>query len=528
MRSSTRKVAAIGILVAWGASIAWLAVRTGGDRDDSSSLQSAASLRLSPGDSWFQVLAGPVPLGIAGVTLDTLGSGYRIRETITLDLPRDSAVIRANRTTEYMMGPDLTLRSSISRDGILGERRQFDFATEAGGWTLTVSRSERPVARGSGTGETPMALAIAPYRLALTGSLGDGGLREISTVAGWPMATDEASYRVLRDTLVIFADSATQLPESGDWVAAHWDSAAARTVMVQGPAGPVILHASVRGTLVGLEYPLGVRWIRTDFDLIKRAPGPGTMATNFSTVRPDLPVLRPLSGSGITLSASDTVVAYVLRHRDGRRIGSERVQLFATDGIAYRSEHDSLGRPIGDILVVGAAPSPGSRIPQRTVQDPLSQEASPRLRSFADSFRIGTGTDFDRLAARLERIRVDTSSDAPVDALGTLQAGRGSPDGVARLAVTILRLHGWRARYALGIVPVGDTLYTHAWVEQWLPADRRWAPLDPRTLHPLPASLLRLALAGSSHPADMLPMVADLRIVRTTPDSPSAGEGNAP
>lgn len=522
MRPSARNIVAIGVLLAWGASVAWLAVRSG-NRTESALLRSEASLRLSPGDAWFQVMAGKAPLGIAGVTLDTLQSGYRVRETLTLDLPGNSAVNRANRTTEFRMGPDLALERVESQDGILGFRRYLLIERGTNDWTATLRRNDQVVARGQVVGELPTSLSLSPYRLALTGSLADNAERELPIVSGWPVVAGSATYRVARDTMVVFADSATQVGSSSVWAAAHFDSAAARTVLVRSAAGPLIMQVSLRGSLVGLEYPLGVRWVRTDFDLIIRAAGPGTMATNLTTEVPDLPVVLPWTSSGQRSNPADTVAAFLVTRRDGSRIGSERLELFAGEGIEYRRAVIG-GAPAGDMLVVG--PFRERRSPDTApVQDPLIQESNPAVRAFADSFRTPTGTDFGRLAARLRRFRVDTAAASPIDALGTLAAGRGRPDGLARLLVAVLHLHGWRARYVMGVAPVADTLFSHAWVEQWSPGDRQWVGIEPHTLEPMPAGMIRLAMAGSSHPADILPMVADVRFTRTRTDTLSDREG---
>ncbi len=522
MRPSTRYIAAIGVLIAWGGSVVWLATRSG-NRTESALLRSEASLRLSPGDSWFQVMAGDAPLGIAGVTLDTLRSGYRVRETITLDLPGNTTVNRANRTTEFRMSPDLTLERVESQDGILGFRRHLLLQAGTTGWTTIMSHNDQVVARGELMGELPTSLSLAPYRLALTGSLGDDATRELPTVSGWPVVVGEATYRVTRDTMVVFADSATQVGTSSVWAAARYDSAAARTVLVRSAAGPLIMQVSLRGSLVGLEYPLGIRWVRTDFDLIVRAAGPGTMATNLTSVIPDLPVIKPWTESGHAAEPADTVATFLVTRRNGRRVGPERLELFAGEGIEYRRANLD-GAHVGDMLVVG--PYRERRSPaSSTVQDPLIQESDPAVVAFADSFRTGTGSDFVGLAARLRRFRVDTAAAAPIDAAGTLATGRGRPDGLARLVVAVLHLHGWRARYVIGVAPIADTLFSHAWVERWSPGDRQWIGIEPRTLEPMTARMIRLATAGSSHPADILPMVADVRFTRTLTDTLSAREG---
>jgi transglutaminase-like putative cysteine protease len=124
--------------------------------------------------------------------------------------------------------------------------------------------------------------------------------------------------------------------------------------------------------------------------------------------------------------------------------------------------------------------------------------------------------------ALLARVTVDTSVTAPDDAPGTLGAGRGRPDGLARLFVAVVQAGGGDARYVVGVAPRGDTLHSHAWAEVRDPARRTWEAVDPvRGGRRAATDLIRLAWGGSSHPDDLMPYVAD---VRFTPVSAASTE----
>ena len=82
-RPSPRAWAAIAILLAWGASLAWLGARRL-TQTESATLSSEAALRLAPGASWFALYSGALQVGQAAITLDTLSPGYQVLETFSL------------------------------------------------------------------------------------------------------------------------------------------------------------------------------------------------------------------------------------------------------------------------------------------------------------------------------------------------------------------------------------------------------------------------------------------------------------
>ncbi len=512
MGLSRRNFAAIGILLAWGAAIGWLTVRRSG-RSEAAVLRDEAALRLAPGDAWFQIQAGDLPLGIAGITLDTVPAGYRIRETITRDLPRGDRIDRGNRTTEYLMGPDLSLIHLDSHDRLTAQPRRVSLATAAGGWTADYTWGERRVSSTAADRALATALVLVPYRLALTGALAAGDSRSLATLSGWPPAAGTAEYRVTGDTLVIYPDSTERQGERG-WQPVHYDSAASRTVLALTDIGPVLLQADRRGTLTGLRYPLGVTWIRTEFNLAHHgALSDSVAAATAARLRRSLPVIRHWATSPWADEPQLDSVIYRVSRRSGERIGASLLRHYAGNGIDYRVERGPDG-PIGDLLRIGR-PERQRLEPRSADRDPLIQSEAAAIRLLADSLLADSSALVpEALIARFSHIRIDSAAAAARDALGTLTAAAGSSDGRARLLVALMRAAGRPARYVIGVAGAADTLYAHAWTELWSASQHRWIAIDPLTMRPASARLLRLGYAGSSDPDDILQLVADLRLVR--------------
>lgn len=526
MGLSSRNLVAIGVLLAWGAAIGWLMVRRTG-QSESTLLRTEAALRLAPGDAWFEIRAGELPVGIAGITLDTTESGYRIRETVTLSRPVGPAIERVNRTTEYLMGPDLSLIQLDSRDGVQGQRRLLQLRGGAQGWAATLLHDNRVVAQGTAAGTLAAPVLLAPYRLALTGALARGDGRTFATLGGWPPSTGPARYTVGSDTLVVFADSSELHDPRVGWQPVHFDSAASRTVVINSAAGPLLLQADRRGTITGLRYPFGLQWVRTDFDLAHHNPPADSEAVVAAAIRNRLPVVRRWAGSALARLPALDSLTYRVTRRDGSRVGGTLVRHFVSDGVSYRAERRD-GRAIGDLLHVG--PAAPRRLPgDDRVTDPFVQTDNARIVAFADSFRTADGAvRFDELRARFARFMVDTGPSGAIDAVGTLTAGGGTPDGLARLLAAVLGGQGGRARLVIGVAARADTLYSHAWVEYWVDADHRWVAIDPLTLRPSSARLIRLAAAGSSDPEELLPRIADVRFEPVDTVHPLSPPGTSP
>ncbi len=177
-----------------------------------------------------------------------------------------------------------------------------------------------------------------------------------------------------------------------------------------------------------------------------------------------------------------------------------------------------------DTLIVRQLPS--GDVERFDAADPFIQSEDSAVVALAATLK----PLFDRrdyaaaMAIVRERVRPVTAVDAPIDARGALDAGRARPDGLARLVTALLRHDGIAARFVVGVMPVGDTMYTHAWVELDRGRGER-ATLDPLTGRQASTRLIRLAFAGSSYPEDLVLQVADVRFTPVeTPVHESEGQ----
>lgn len=523
MAKSPRYWAAVAVILTWGAALGWLALRRTG-QSDLSLIASQASLRLAPGEAWFRVMAGDVQIGYAGITLDTLANGrYRIREQVSLELPGDTALIRTIRSTEYFLGAGLSVDSLISRFVRPGRRDEFRASEREGGWDVRTSglgdttqgRMEL-TANPQGVSTAAVPLRVVPLRLALVGALATGDERTLAVAAGWPAAAWSTSMATAGDSTAVFADSSEVHPDSGRWVPVTWDTVRTRALLVESPDGPVRMVLDPRGTVVSIEHPFGVRWIREEFS-VARFNFRNVLDSLEPGIREQLPVLVRAASSGNGLVADDRETTYDVTRRDGRgvdggllaRLASGR-QRVARGHLTISRQGSSVGRP-------------GRMVPA----DPMIQLEDSAIVAFANEVGPAvSSTEFAALARAIGlRVQLDTAMQAATDAAGALRSGRARPEGMARLMVAVLRRHGFSARLAIGVRPAGDSLLTHAWVEAIHRNFADWLSIEPTTGELMSTAWIRLGHAGSAAPEDLLPLVAD---VRFTPVTAPATEGVTP
>lgn len=503
-RPSFRALAGVAVLTAWASTLLWLGVRVTG-QSEATTLTNEASLRLSPTAGYFAVYSGDEQIGSAAITLDTLSPGYRIRETVTLEFPRDSGFVRATRVTLTRLSANLAVQDVTSRHAI--GRRMVE-------WNIKPSPDSVSIGYGEGATQVvarfklpapASTIGAMPYRLALTGGLTQGRSRQLMLYGGWPPAVRSGMVKVGRDSMVAFADSARVDSATKQFVEAHRDSVRATEVLLDSPLGPYRVWVDRRGGVAGLDWPLGVQWVRSDFDLsvqqFRRNAQSRTAAISNA-----LGSFEALAAPGNAPDSSSGERRFRVERRDGR--GVSGVMLVHLSGGRQSME--------AGVLRVRAIAERG---PRATVSDrsydPLAQEQDPEIQALAKAILRGeTGSDaLLRLATEIpRRATVDTSASAAQDALGTLKQRRGRPDGLARLYVAIARAGGVQARYVVGVAPRNGKLFTHAWAEVWDTATNNWFAIDPVFGRPVAgAGLIRLGYAGSSHPDDLRPMIAQAK-----------------
>jgi len=315
-----------------------------------------------------------------------------------------------------------------------------------------------------------------------------------------------ARISVGRDSLLHFADSSQSSGPGGHWVAAHTDSVRALSVTINGAGGPRRLWVDHRGAVSGIVTPLGLRWVRTDFDLSETDFRRG-LPERTAGIRNAIPSMAQLAATAWSHDTSTDDRRFRVEHRDGTPIDTALLALFGGGRQSVQ----------GDTLTIHAAPASAQGESARdTVPDPMIQHDALAITKALRGV-VSEGNSGDPLPALLVAIhslaRLDTTVTAPDDALGTLGRHAGRPDGIARLFVAMLRASGVPARFVVGVYPQGDTLLTHAWVEVWNASASGWLAVDPVNGHPIASTgLIRLAIGGSSHPDEMLAMLANARL----------------
>ncbi len=499
MGLSLRGWAAVGVLAAWGGSLAWLAQRHYGV-SESDRLATEASLRLSPGDVWFAVMAGDQQVGYVGLTLDTLSPGYRLTELGAIAVRQGSDAVLAVRSLRHDLTSSLSLRASSTRYTFDPYRWRDSTVIAGGTATYLVDTTETGSAISEADAGIP--LLIAPYRLAITGTLATGAERPLTIRDGQPPVSATVDLMSGRDSVMIVADSAVLDPATSRWREATFDTLDTRLMIIHAPAGPVILRVDRRGTLVALRYPLGVTWARTDFSIAM-----SDFRQRFPQVANDvaqaLPEIISLASSGLPTDTTTGRTSYRLTRRDGTSVSMRDAGMFA----AGRQLVDRAG-----FIVISSEGQSGDS-PGNRVHDPLIQTGDSAVMALAASLQPQIEREeWQAIAAAVRsRVEVDHGPDAAAGAAATLARGRGSADGIARLFAAVLEINGVRTRHSVGVLPRGGRLYSHAWIEIWNRRERRWLAADPVFGRGVAGTGFFRVGGSTSRPDLILPALADVR-----------------
>ncbi|MES1259364.1 MAG: transglutaminase-like domain-containing protein, partial [Gemmatimonadota bacterium] len=261
-----------------------------------------------------------------------------------------------------------------------------------------------------------------------------------------------------------------------------------------------------RGAVAGVATPFGLRWVRTDFDLseteFRRA-----LPERGAAIRNAIPSMAQFAATSWSHDSSTEERRFLVEHRDGTPVDTALLALLGGGRQSVR----------GDTLTIRAVPENASGAGARdTVPDPMIQHDALAIAKARRSI-VSDGSNDDPIpalpAAFHSLVHVDTAATAPEDALGTLGRRGGRPDGIARLFVALSRSAGVPARYVVGVYPHGDSLLTHAWAEVWSASANGWTAVDPVAGHAIAnTGLIRLAIGGSSHPDEMLALLANARL----------------
>ena len=264
----TRRTAGSVIVGSWVCCIGWAVARQV-TRPPEAYLE-ARKTRLAPGAAFYQITLGGVPMGNAGITLDTTLAGYRLTEVWNMDLARERDVERHVFRSDAELSRSLLLRKLSLTMSEAGSPRIIE--AEAGNdttWNVTLRRpGTRAVSLSSiDAPQTASAAVALPFRLVLEGRLREGGRTSLPVVAVMFGTLDHDSAVVTRDSIFSVADSA-----AWDSTASTWKPVAARAVeawrverTVHG--FPSIDWIDAQGRLIQRDWAFGLRLVRSPFEI---------------------------------------------------------------------------------------------------------------------------------------------------------------------------------------------------------------------------------------------------------------------
>ncbi len=503
----SRRVVAITILLAWFGALGWLFARRANEPADR---LGGSVRRLGPGSAWYAFELAGVQVGSAGLTVDTLTTGFTFLEVVGLDGVGPSEL--EGRQT-------LRLESTLSRTFRLLVASVS--ANQAGTPViidLAASTDSMAVLRQAIPGEPRRAIerlavskgilpAAITFRLGVEGRLAPGGVVGLWGLDPVRGVADTVTGRVARDSLFILTDSATVDTLTGVWTPVVTDTVRAWRVEFGAPAREV-RWVTDEGWPVLIEHAFGATIRRKAFELVENAYDRSRRLEEIPRLISPAG-LHTVTDLGLT-PAHDTAERRLLLERlDDRSVPGGSAMLA---GGRQATEGDTLViRPGG---VAGEEPPPwqqrhtgGLNSTERTL---LSQALSVALQRYGNA--ADTVTAITLWVAR--DLREDHTVSAPVSAVEVVTGERGGPEGKARLTVALARMAGYPARIVSGILVADPRLPSHTWAEIWTD---RWVAVDP-TFGQVPAStaLLRV-MEGPARTVPMLTAVGALRVVTADP-----------
>jgi hypothetical protein len=503
---SRRNIARL-ILVCWIAALGWLAYRQLFIGE--SARMTAGASRLPPDARYYRVDVGELQVGTVNMTWDTLPTGFRIQEMLSLDLPAGDGMTRHLTLSAATTSRALTLQGVTRTYSVLGggEEQEAEVVNDS------LIRFNLHLRDGQGTAFAPVHpssrpswLILVPMRMAFSNGINAESSLDLGVLDMERQTVRPAGARITGDSIFIVADSVEADSVTGDWRTLRLDTIPTWRMEVDGERWWV----DQLGRLVRRETPFGVTIMMAPFDYASLAYRDTLRITGAGPRRP-LAGIRTLAASGVTLDTTATE----LRFRVSRVDGPARPGAVAALGRGSQVAQ-------GDTLIVTRQWRDGSAPPPQALQEreALRQIQPPRMQPLLDSALTGARTLRDSVTGITRwvstRIARDSGAVRHRDPFLVLRNREANPDGLARMAVALAEGAGLTARVVTGVAVTTGGLLGHAWVEFWTGAD--WVPVDPWSGHvPASARLVRIADGGLGRPFESLLRTGALRLEPITP-----------
>ena len=473
------------VLLVWAIALAWLARRQFGGGPASAIAE--RTRRLEPGAQYFAVLAGDRQIGQLNRGVDTLVDGVRLTELLVLDVPDGDSVRQLARSWEFGLSRGLRLRRFVRTVFGIGPRERLEGGLGPDS-QLVLRNFELEAPAGESvrlrSGGDPILPAMIPLRAAFGNHLRVGEEFSLPLLDLGSSTVRPLSIRVTAESTFVVADSAEWDAVGGQWVPATFDTVQAFRLEHEALGAPTVVWVEPGGALVAETIAGGWTLTRSAFEIVGNNYRRGRQAES-SAWRRRVPGMVALS---------DSAAARTAGRQGGKSAGNPAQRSGVQPGVrppGHSAPEDWLG-PAWDLAPIG----------------------NPELRTAAARATRGakTGRDTALYLTRWVAARARTEGHGFGTAMNALRGGQGSPDGKARLLVSLARASGVPARVVRGIAVLPQGAFAHAWGELWVAG--AWTAADPTSgQFPAAASLIPIGVGERSRPTDLIPLIASARFL---------------
>lgn len=515
-RTRNRRLAAIGVLLAWSAGLVAL-VRREFFRENAAILAEAA-MRLPPGASYYIVEQDGRQIGFASTTIDTTSTTFEVVDYFIADLPVAGQRLRASARSVITLSRGLSLRSfdvqieapeaPMSASGRVEGDSAVAFVLQMPGQP---SDTQRIAIQG------PILVpTLIPAAAVLVREPKVGGTVTLASFDPRTMAPADARIRITAESLFTVVDSAGYDTESNQWVSAHTDTVRAWRLEPEGEGSGFSGWVDANGGVVASTQPGGITLRRVAYEIAFENWRRNLGASNAGG-----------SGSGSLgdLLEGTAIAAGEMPGRAAPRVLTARLSGVALGSFDLRGGRQTLN---GDTLRVFREPASAlsadwslanvssgfrQRYATELAAEPLLQVNDNEIVALA--LRIaGDERDPSIIAQRINQWVFDSLEKAITisvpSAVQVLRTRRGDCNEHTQLYVALARAAGIPARINTGLAYVNGKFYYHAWPEVRL---RDWVAVDPTFgQFPADAAHLRFIRGGLSRQGELLRLVGNLKV----------------
>jgi hypothetical protein len=505
-----RRIAAFLMLAAWAVTIGFHVKREYFRPSLERLVVGARS--LAPGSYFYTVRMGDATIGLATASLDTMEYGFRLRNSLTVDVPALDTTTHAVTNSLIELDDSLSLRRfSFRLQSDLGQflvaavavgRAALDLEVYAG--TSKPERSRIPVPDGA------LLDGAVPIRMAAAGRLVVGETADVRVFDPSTLSTRDVQVRVTAADTLIVPDS-VGTGSDGRFIATGWDTVPVWKLEQQFAGVSIATWVDDDGMTVRAETPLGFTVERTAFELARQSLHD---ARSNSSLASGYGVLIEGTAVASNVNLSDLPARDTLRFR----LLDVNLSGFDLAGGRQQLRGDTLTIVRGALPQRGGAgymlPYRGDDLADDLAATTLIQSRDDGIVRAARDVTAGT-KDPVEAAIRLNdwvyaQLRKEITPSLP-SAVQVLEQKRGDCNEHTVLYVALARALGLPARTAVGLVHVRGRFYYHAWPEVWL--GQRWVAMDP-TLGQAPAdaSHIRFITGGLARQVELIRLVGRLRL----------------